>query len=123
MKALITAVLSVLLAIPVFAKPQTASDPSASPQQDTTHAPITAASDSVRILSPTLGQNLGQSAVTLRYELTNQAATANASPNYRIQLDGRDPIETLDTEYSFTGLAPGNHTIIVELVDANHVPI
>lgn len=82
-----------------------------------------AASSSLRILSPTVGQKIGSSDVEVRYELTDSAASAAASPNYRVQLDARDPAETLDTSYTFTGLKPGAHTFTVELVDANHTPI
>ncbi len=82
-----------------------------------------AASNDLRILSPKLGEKIGSSAVDVRYELTNTNADAAASPTYRVQLDGRDPSETLDTEYNFTGLAPGAHSVTIELVDANHTPI
>jgi len=82
-----------------------------------------AASNSLRILSPTVDQKIGNTAVTVRYQLTDASASAAPSPNYRVQLDARDPAETLDTEYSFTGLAPGAHVVTVELVDANHVTI
>lgn len=84
---------------------------------------IMAASNSLRILVPTVDQKIGTTAVTVRYQLTDSGASAAPSPTYRVQLDARDPAETLDTEYSFTGLAPGAHVITVELVDANHVTI
>lgn len=84
---------------------------------------VMAASNDLRILSPKVGQKIGTSDISVRYELTNTNADAAPSPTYRVQLDGRDPAETLDTSYSFTGLAPGAHTFTVELVDANHTPI
>ena len=84
---------------------------------------VMAASSDLRILSPKLDEKIGSSSVDVRYELTNTNADAAASPTYRVQLDGRDPSETLDTEYNFTGLAPGAHTVTIELVDANHTPI
>ena len=123
MKKLLTAIFFVSLAIPISLAAQTASgDPKAAGTAPTESA-VMAASNSIRILSPTVDQSLGTTAVTLRYQLTDTAASAAPSPTYRVQLDGRDPAETLDTSYSFTGLAPGEHTLIVELVDANHVPI
>ena len=82
-----------------------------------------AASNDLRILSPKVDQKIGASDISVRYELTNASADAAPSPTYRVQLDGRDPAETLDTSYNFTGLAPGPHTFVVELVDANHTPI
>jgi hypothetical protein len=82
-----------------------------------------AASSSLKILSPTVGEKIGSTAVSVRYQMTNQGASAAPSPTFRLQLDGRDPVETLDSEYSFTGLPPGAHSLTVELVDANHTPI
>lgn len=84
---------------------------------------VMAASDSLRILQPGVGEKISNSSVEVRYELVNRGADAAASPTYRLQLDGRDPVETLDTSYDFTGLAPGAHTVVLELVDANHTPI
>ncbi|MGZ4815959.1 MAG: hypothetical protein ACXVZV_11155 [Terriglobales bacterium] len=123
MKALLIAMFLVLVAIPGFAAPQTDSRGATGPQSASNQSAVMAASNSLRVLSPTLGEKIGSTAVTLRYQLTDSAASAAPSPTYRVQLDGRDPAETLDTEYSFTGLAPGDHTLIVELVDANHTPI
>jgi hypothetical protein len=82
-----------------------------------------AASSSLKIVSPTVGQKIGSTSIDVQYQLTDAGASAAASPNYRVQLDGRDSSETLDTEYNFTGLAPGPHSVTVELVDANHNPI
>jgi hypothetical protein len=123
MKALLTAIFLVTLTIPMLSSAQTASGGSAGPQPNSGQSAIMAASNSLRILAPTVDDKIGSTSVTLRYQLTDTAASAAPSPTYRVQLDGRDPAETLGTEYSFTGLPPGNHTIIVELVDANHVPI
>ena len=122
MKSLLTALILAIVAVPMFAGPQTGSNQSPAPNTPA-HTAIMAASNNLRILSPTVDEKVGSSTVTLRYQITNTAGVADPSPNYRVQLDGRDPVETLDTEYNFTGLTPGSHTIIVELVDANHVPI
>ncbi len=80
------------------------------------------AQSALRILSPTAGQLLPQDFVTVKYELDN-AGMAGASPNYRIRLDGRDSVITTFSEYTFTGVTPGQHTVTVELVDANNTPI
>ena len=82
-----------------------------------------AASSSLKILSPTVDEKIGASSITVRYQLTDAGADPAPSPTYRVQLDSREPAETLDTEYNFTGLAPGAHVITVELVDANHTPV
>jgi hypothetical protein len=123
MKKLIAAIFLVVLTIPLSTLAQNAAGSPSAPQPAQNEAPIMAASNSLRILSPTVGEKIGNTAVTLRYQLTDKAASASGSPTYRVQLDARDPAETLGTEYSFTGLAPGDHTIFVELVDANHVTI
>ena len=82
-----------------------------------------ATSGTIKVLSPKVNEKIGSSIVTLQFELTNTGMAPDPSPTYRVQLDGRDSLETNSTEHSFTGLAPGEHTITVELVDANHTPV
>ncbi len=81
-----------------------------------------AAQAALRILSPLTGQLLSQNFVTVKYELSS-VGVAGGSPNFRIQLDGRDPVITTFSEYTFTGVTPGQHTVTVELVDANNTPV
>jgi hypothetical protein len=76
----------------------------------------------VHILTPVAGQASSSNAIQLRFQLTNQGAAAGA-PNFQLQLDGQDPITTTAMEYTYTGLAPGTHTISVVLVDANGTPV
>ena len=127
MKTLVIKIVLSFLAMSAAAAGQTASTgTSATPNQQSSNAAqqsVMAASSSLRILSPTVGEKIGSTSLDVRYELTDSGADAAPSPNYRLQLDGRDPVETLDTEYNFTGLAPGAHTLTLELVDANHTPI
>jgi hypothetical protein len=82
-----------------------------------------ASSSAIKVLSPKVDEKLQASVVTLRYELVNTGLSADPSPTYRLQLDGRDPVETTASEYSFTGLQPGDHVITIDLVDANHTPV
>jgi hypothetical protein len=78
----------------------------------------------VQILSPRPGEKLQQNAVSVRYAFQpEQNAPAPPTPNYLVRLDGRDPIQTQDTEATFTGLSAGPHTVTVELVDANGMAI
>ncbi len=78
----------------------------------------------VQILSPRQGEKLQQNAVSVRYAFEpEQNAPAPPTPNYVVRLDGRDPIQTQDTEVTFTGLSAGPHTVTVELVDANGMAI
>jgi hypothetical protein len=83
----------------------------------------TPTSPSLRIVSPKSGEKLSSTFVTVRFELMNPGATAEASPNYLVRLDGRDPVRTTDTEFTFSGMTSGMHTVIVELIDANGTPI
>ena len=81
----------------------------------------TAAAPIIRVLAPGAEAQLAQPFVAVRYELTNPGIAP--SPNYRLQLDDRDPVVTTATNYTFTGLAPGKHTLSIELVDANNTPV
>jgi hypothetical protein len=78
---------------------------------------------SVHIVAPKAGEKLSANFVTVRYELLNPGASANTSPTYSLRLDGHDPVTTSDTEYTFSGLAPGSHSVIIEMVDSNGTPI
>jgi hypothetical protein len=78
----------------------------------------------VQILSPRPGATLQQNGVQVRYQVQPaQNATVPPSINFLVRLDGRDPVRTQENETSFAGLAPGKHTVTVELVDANGVAI
>lgn len=90
----------------------------------TTQAPGAQAAPqaSLRIVAPKNGQLIKTSYVDVKLDLLNPGASAE-SPTYQLALDGRDPVQTTDTEHTFTGLKPGAHTISVELVDANGTPI
>ncbi len=107
----------------------TGNQPSTAPGQGST-TPSTqgkgaalASSAAIKILSPTIGEEVKDSSITLRFELVNTGMAPDPSPTYRVQLDSRDPVETSSTEQSFTGLQPGDHVIAVDLVDANHTPV
>lgn len=75
----------------------------------------------IHIVSPHAGARLAQPVVTVQYELTNPAASPE--PNFRVQLDGRDPQTTTTTSATFDGVRPGKHTVTVTLVDANGTPV
>ncbi len=77
----------------------------------------------LKIVSPQNGARITESFVDVRYELTNPATAASPTPTFQLQLDGGDPVQTASTEFTFTGLAPGAHTVIVEAVDANSTPL
>jgi len=75
----------------------------------------------VQILSPLAGQMLNENFVDIRFELVRPALSDE--PNFLVQLDSNDPINTSDTDYTFSDLQPGLHTVRVTLVDANNVPV
>ena len=96
---------------------------SATSEVPQTGTAVSAASAGVRILSPKSGSKLDHNFVQVRYELTNPGATAAGLPNFRLQIDSQDPVVTSTTDYTFSGLSPGNHTVRLQLVDANGTPV
>ncbi len=126
MKGLITLVLASQLAF-VAAHAQTTTPPGSAvgSTSPTAAAPVnpTPQSSTIRILTPASDQKLANTnIVDVRFEIVNPASSAG-TPNFLIQLDGQDPVRTTSMEQSFTGLAPGAHTVTVQMVDANNTPI
>ncbi len=78
---------------------------------------------SLRIIAPANAQKIATDFVQVRYQLLNPALAGSPSPTFQLQLDGGDPIRTTSTSYTFTGLSPGQHTVLISLVDANNTPI
>ncbi len=83
---------------------------------------VAAQNSLLRILSPVPSQQLSTSYVDVNYELVNPGVSGG-SPDFQVQLDGREPVSTKDTTYTFTGLTPGEHTVVVQVVDANGTPV
>src|SRR3954453_32348 len=83
--------------------------------------PTTPAS-AVNILAPKPGAKLTTNFVQVQYDIAN-ASSASSSPTFRLRLDARDPVDTTDTSYTFTGLTPGAHTVSITVVDANGTPV
>jgi uncharacterized protein (DUF2141 family) len=77
----------------------------------------------LRVTAPENGQKFGANIVEVRFELINRSVVASSSPAYQLQLDSETRVQTTSTEYTFTGLQPGPHTVAVEAVDANGTPI
>jgi hypothetical protein len=95
------------------------------PAADNSSAPAivnpSAQSSSLRILTPVSGQTLAANFVDLRFELVQPAMSGE--PNFLVQLDAADPINTSGTSYTFPDLQPGVHSVRVTLVDANNSPV
>jgi hypothetical protein len=83
----------------------------------------TANAANLQIVAPANGQKIGVDFVDVRYQITNPAAAVSNMPTFQVQLDGGDPVRTSSTDHTFTGLRPGPHTVIVEVVDANDTPV
>jgi len=75
----------------------------------------------VHILTPSAGEALAADFVNVQYELVRPALSDE--PNFLVQLDATDPIQTSETSHTFTDLQPGAHTVRVTLVDANKSPV
>ena len=89
-----------------------------------TNSPVgpTTPAGAVKILEPKAAAKLTVNFVQLRYDLEN-ASSASGTPTFRLRLDAHDPVDTTDTSYTFTGLAPGPHSVSISVVDANGVPL
>jgi len=86
-----------------------------------TPGPTTAAG-AVQIVAPKPGAKLTTNFVQVQYDIAN-ASSASGSPTFRLRLDARDPVDTTDTSYTFTGLTPGAHSVSITVVDANGTPV
>ena len=75
----------------------------------------------VRITSPTDGEELRKAYAVVQYQ--PDPARAASNPAYELRLDARDPVHTADTNYTFNGLKPGSHHLVVQAVDAEGNPI
>jgi hypothetical protein len=75
----------------------------------------------LRIVAPKPGDKLAQTFVAVQYQ--PMTPTAAGTPTYEVRLDGRDPVKTTDTTYTFNGVTPGSHDLVVQIVDANGTPV
>ena len=77
---------------------------------------------SLRIVSPKTNEKIAQTFIAVQFQQVSPASPAG-TPTYELRLDGRDPVQTTDTTYTFNGLTPGSHDLIVQIVDANGTPV
>lgn len=91
--------------------------------QPSSNTNVPSQAGALRVNSPKANEKIAQNYVHVTYQLTDRGVTPAPSPNFSVQLDGNDPVTTTSYDYTFTGLAPGVHTITVTLVDANGLPI
>jgi hypothetical protein len=93
-----------------------------SPQSGQAAVAQAAEPSSLRIVSPKPNEKLAQTFVAVQFQQVSPASPAG-SPTYELRLDGRDPVQTTDTNYTFNGLTPGSHDLIIQIVDANGTPV
>jgi len=79
-------------------------------------------SAALRIIAPKDNEKIAQAYVIVQYQQVAPASAAS-TPTYELRLDGRDPVRTTDTSYTFNGLTPGTHELAIQIVDANGTPI
>ncbi len=76
----------------------------------------------IRILTPRPRQALSNNFVTVRFELV-RPNPGGSDHNFVLRLDGRDPINTSETAFTFTEMRSGQHILTVTEVDANATPL
>lgn len=121
MRGIRNAAILAVLAVSAAAQTVPSQDNGAAPAKPTVQT--AAAPSSVSILKPKAGDKIRDNFITVTYSLSNPSASASGTPNFRLRLDSQDPVTTTSTEYSFSGLTPGAHTVHVQLVDANGTPV
>jgi hypothetical protein len=77
----------------------------------------------LRVIAPQNGPTINTDFIDIHYELINPTVSAESPPNFELQLDDNSTIQTNSTDYTFTGLPPGRHTVLIKLVDANGTPV
>ncbi len=86
-----------------------------------THGTTPSGAAVLRIISPKDGARLKQNFVAVQY-VQLQPSSAPI-PTFELRMDAGDPVHTTDTSHNFTGLTPGTHDLIVQMIDANNLPI
>lgn len=80
-----------------------------------------AATTPVHIISPKAGEELGKAYAVVQYQ--SVSSNPSSSPTYELRIDERAPVQTTDTNCTFNGLKPGDHNLMVQVVDAKGAPI
>lgn len=120
--AVVVAVISLSAAAQVVPSQNNGAAP-ATPNAQTANSQTATQQSSVSILKPKAGEKIRDNFITITYSLGNPSASAAGTPNFQLRMDAQDPVTTTQTEYSFSGLTPGAHTLVVQLVDANGTPV
>lgn len=65
----------------------------------------------LQIISPKSGETLSHTYVTVQYG----SSPVRGGNFYNLYLDGREPVQTSDTTYTFNGVQAGEHHLAVEI--------
>jgi len=76
----------------------------------------------LRIISPKPNEELTQTFVAVRFQSASPASASGTS-SYELRLDGREPVQTGDSSYTFNGLALGTHYLTVQATDVGGAPL
>jgi hypothetical protein len=74
----------------------------------------------IHIVSPTSGENLEGTSVSVRYQVSPTKRTPTHPTMFRIQMDSQPPVQTAETMHMFESLTPGSHDVTVELLDSRN---
>jgi hypothetical protein len=75
----------------------------------------------VRIRTPVADEKfIHTNSVKVRFDVIGPVSSG--TPNFLVQLDGDEPVRTSNMEQTFSDLAPGTHSVSVQLVGDNSAP-
>lgn len=109
--------LSLLFAFLVFVSPAWSQQPAPATQAGPTHAPA------LKIVLPRPGEHIPGTFVTVKYEVNSPKGTSSNLTTFELKLDGREGVQTIDHEHTFTGLSEGAHTVSIDVLDKEGSPV
>jgi hypothetical protein len=122
MKGPITLVLATFLAVAAFAQNTTQGSSAESSSPTVIALDAAPASAAVRIRTPVADEKfIHTNSIKVRFDVIGPMPSAG-TPTFLVQLDGDEPVRTSSMEQMFSDLAPGTHSVSVQLVDENNAP-
>jgi len=86
-------------------------------------AVLAQAPSTLHVITPQNSPTIHTDFIDIRYELIDPSVSAASPPNFALQLGTESAVQTNSTDYTFTGLQPGHHTVLIKLVDPKGAPI
>ena len=105
------------LALILLASSAWSQQPAPATQAGPTHAPA------LKIVLPRPGEHIPGTFVTVKYEVNAPKGASSNLTTFELKLDGREGIQTIDHEHTFTGLAEGAHTVSIDVLDKEGSPV